>query len=66
YRAHLKEMKNSYFTCVRPIMGKNSIKSLWKGGTGEEPFLRKVLPPINAYKASVRVPRLIPSSFFTI
>ncbi|HQM02335.1 MAG TPA: hypothetical protein PLH98_17600, partial [Ruminococcus flavefaciens] len=44
YRAHLIEMINSNLSGVRPIWGQNSIKSLWKRGSGEEPFLRKVFP----------------------
>ncbi len=43
YRAHLKEMRNPYFTGVRPIMGKNSIKSLWKGVRGRT-FPQKGFP----------------------
>ncbi|MGB4092799.1 MAG: hypothetical protein WBK46_12815, partial [Ruminococcus flavefaciens] len=44
YRAHISKVRIFHFFQVRPIMGKNSIKSLWKRGSGKEPFLRKVFP----------------------
>ena len=39
----MKNVKTSIITESAPS-GENSIKSLWKRGSGKEPFLRKVFP----------------------